>query len=110
MPEEVYIVELPKVPAESDGSTVWDWMKFLKGKRKEDFEMVAERNAEVRGAVNMLYRLSEDPEVRAQMEFREKARRDHAILLYAAVQEGEARGGVLGVCCASRRKSQKSAI
>ena len=46
----------------------------------------------VRGAVNTLYRLSEDPEVRAQMEYREKARRDQATLLYAAVQEGEARG------------------
>jgi predicted transposase/invertase (TIGR01784 family) len=96
MPEEIYIVELPKVPAESDGRAVWDWMQFLKGKRKEDFEMVAERNAEVRGAVNTLYRLSEDPEVRAQMEYREKARRDHATLLYAAVQEGEARGEARG--------------
>jgi predicted transposase/invertase (TIGR01784 family) len=54
--------------------------------------MIAERNPEVRGAVDTLYRISEDPEVRAQMEYREKARHDHATLLYAAVQEGEARG------------------
>jgi hypothetical protein len=40
--------------------------------------------------VNALYRLSEDPEVRAQMEYREKARRDHATLVYAAFREGEA--------------------
>jgi predicted transposase/invertase (TIGR01784 family) len=53
--------------------------------------MIAERNPEVRGAVDTLYRISEDPEVRAQMEYREKARRDHATLLYAAVREGEAR-------------------
>jgi predicted transposase/invertase (TIGR01784 family) len=92
IPEEIYIIELPKVPEESDGRAVWDWMKFLKGKEKEDFEMIAERNSEVRGAVNTLYRISEDPEVRARMEYREKARRDHATLLYAAVQEGEARG------------------
>jgi predicted transposase/invertase (TIGR01784 family) len=72
-------------------------MQFLRGKRKEDFEMVAERNPEVRGAVNTLYRLSEDPEVRAQMEYREKARHDHATLLYAAVQEGEARGEARGI-------------
>jgi hypothetical protein len=37
--------------------------------------MAAERNPEVRGAVETLYRISEDPEVRAQMEYREKARR-----------------------------------
>jgi predicted transposase/invertase (TIGR01784 family) len=65
-------------------------MQFLRGKRKEDFEMIAERNPDVRGAVDTLYRISEDPEVRAQMEYREKARHDHATLLYAAVQEGEA--------------------
>jgi predicted transposase/invertase (TIGR01784 family) len=72
-------------------------MQFLRGRRKEDFEMIAERNPEVRGAVNTLYRISEDPEVRAQMEYREKARHDHATLLYAAVREGEARGEARGV-------------
>jgi hypothetical protein len=41
--------------------------------------------------VDTLYRISEDPEVRAQMEYREKARRDHATLLHAAVQEAEKR-------------------
>jgi hypothetical protein len=49
MPEEIYMIELSKVPEESDGKAVWDWMKFLRGKRKEDFEMIAERNSEVRG-------------------------------------------------------------
>jgi hypothetical protein len=44
-----------------------------------------------------LYRISEDPEVRAQMEYREKARHDHATLLYAAVREGEVRGEARGV-------------
>ncbi|MDR2245175.1 MAG: Rpn family recombination-promoting nuclease/putative transposase [Treponema sp.] len=87
LPEEIYTMELPKVPVESDGRAVWDWMQFLRGKRKEDFEMIAERNPEVRGAVKTLYRISEDPEVRAQVEYREKARRDHATLLHAAVQE-----------------------
>jgi predicted transposase/invertase (TIGR01784 family) len=71
-------------------------MKFLGSKRKEDFEMIAERNREVRGAVNTLYRLSEDPEVRARMEYRDKARRDHATLLHAAVEEGKALGEALG--------------
>ncbi|MDR0654740.1 MAG: Rpn family recombination-promoting nuclease/putative transposase, partial [Treponema sp.] len=95
-PEEIYTMELPKVPEESDGRAVWGWMQFLRGKRKEDFEMAAERNPEVRGAVDTLYRLSEDAEVRAQMEYRDKARRDHATLLHAAIQEGEARGKVQG--------------
>jgi predicted transposase/invertase (TIGR01784 family) len=96
LPEEIYTMELPKVPVESDGRAVWDWMQFLRGKRKEEFEMIAEKNPGVREAVNVLYRLSEDPEVRAQMEYREKARHDHATLLHAAFREGEVRGKALG--------------
>jgi predicted transposase/invertase (TIGR01784 family) len=96
IPEEIYTLELAKVPEESDGKAVWDWLCFLKGKRKEDFDMIAERTVEVRGAVDTLYRLSEDPETRARMEYREKARHDHATLLHAAAMEGEARGKVLG--------------
>jgi predicted transposase YdaD len=50
--------------------------------------MIAERNPDIRGAVNTLYRLSEYPEVRARMEQREKAKLDLATLLYAADTRG----------------------
>jgi len=76
IPEEVYTLELPKVPAQTDGTTVWEWMKFLKSKTKEEFEMVAERNPEIRKAVNTLYELSADDKVRAEYEQRQKAWRD----------------------------------
>jgi predicted transposase/invertase (TIGR01784 family) len=55
-----------------------------------------EKTAGLGPAVTALYRLSEDPEVRVRMEYREKARKDHATLLHAAIQEGEARGKALG--------------
>jgi predicted transposase/invertase (TIGR01784 family) len=96
IPEEVYTIELPKAPDKSDGRPVWDWAQFLRGKRKEDFEVIAERNPDVGKTVDTLFRLSEDPEVWAQMEYREKARRDHATLLHAAIMEGEARGETRG--------------
>jgi hypothetical protein len=60
------MMELPNVPGENNGRPVWGWMQFLRGKRKEDFEMAAEKNPEIRGAADTLYRLSESPEVRAQ--------------------------------------------
>ena len=50
IPEEIYTLELPKVPASNDGSGLWDWLQFLKSKSKEEFEMVAERNPEIRKA------------------------------------------------------------
>jgi len=78
IPEEVYTLELPKVPEESDGSAGWAWMQFLRSRQKEEFEMVAERNPEIRKAVDTLYELSADEKVLAVYEQRQKAWRDRA--------------------------------
>jgi len=37
IPEDIYTLELPKVPVQTDGTTVWEWMSFLKSKTKEEF-------------------------------------------------------------------------
>ena len=37
IPEEIYTLELPKVPAMNDGTAGWDWMQFLRARRKEEF-------------------------------------------------------------------------
>jgi predicted transposase/invertase (TIGR01784 family) len=78
IPEEIYTLELPKVPATSDGSEGWEWMQFLRAKRKEEFEMVAVKNPEIRKAVDTLYQLSSDEQVQAEHERRLKAWRDRA--------------------------------
>jgi predicted transposase/invertase (TIGR01784 family) len=96
IPEEIYIVELPKLPADSDGSGAWDWVKFLSGKSKEDFEMVAEKNTEIRKAVDELYVLSSDREVRLEYERRQKAIMDYNTHMedhyLAGLKEGELKG------------------
>jgi len=76
MPEEIFTLELPKVPSQSDGIIGWEWLQFLRSKRKEEFEMVAATNPEIRKAVNTLYELSADEKVRAEYEMRMKAWRD----------------------------------
>jgi predicted transposase/invertase (TIGR01784 family) len=76
IPEEVCTLELPKVPSRNDGTAGWEWLQFLRAKRKEEFEMVATTNPEIRKAVDNLYELSADEEVRAQYEMRLKAWRD----------------------------------
>jgi predicted transposase/invertase (TIGR01784 family) len=76
IPEEVYTLELPKVPIKSDGTNGWQWLQFLKAKQKEDFEMVAEKNPEIRKAVDTLYELSADENIRAEYERHQKAWRD----------------------------------
>ncbi|GHV48340.1 hypothetical protein AGMMS49546_38820 [Spirochaetia bacterium] len=76
IPEEVYILELPKVPVKNDGTNGWQWLQFLRAKRKEDFEMVAEKKPEIRKAVDTLYELSADQNIRAEYERHQKAWRD----------------------------------
>jgi len=88
IPEEIYTLELPKVPALSDGTACWEWMQFLRAKRKEEFEMAAAQNPEIRKAVNTLYELSADEKIRAEYEMRQKARRDRMWEIDNARQDG----------------------
>jgi predicted transposase/invertase (TIGR01784 family) len=88
IPEEVYTLELPKVPALSDGSAVWQWTQFLRAKRKEEFEMVAVQNPEIRKAVDTLYELSADERTRAEYELHMRAVRDRAWLRQDGYEAG----------------------
>jgi predicted transposase/invertase (TIGR01784 family) len=76
IPEEIHTLELSKVPVTSDGTTGWEWMQFLRARQKEEFEMIAVKNPEIRKAVDTLYELSADEKVRAEYEMRQKAWRD----------------------------------
>jgi predicted transposase/invertase (TIGR01784 family) len=92
MPEELYTIELPKAPAADDGSEVWDWVRFLRAKGKEEFEMIAVKNAGVREAVETLYEISADERVRAEYEMRQKAWRDRMSQIEGSYQEGLQKG------------------
>jgi predicted transposase/invertase (TIGR01784 family) len=92
VPEEIITAELPKVPAMEDGSAVWEWMDFLRSEREEEFEMAAGRNADIREAVDTLYRLSGNREVRAQYEARMKALRDWKTEIEGSFEEGKLEG------------------
>jgi predicted transposase/invertase (TIGR01784 family) len=43
IPEEIYTIELPKVPEKEDGSPLWDWLQFLRARTKEELEVIAKR-------------------------------------------------------------------
>ena len=108
IPEEIYTLELSKATtrewrAESLGGMersreekLLDWLQFLKSRRREEFEMVAERNPEIRKAVDTLYDLSADEEVRAEYERRQKAWRDRQSQNEGYYQEGMLKGRAEG--------------
>ena len=88
IPEEIYTVELAKVPVANDGNRIWEWLRFLLARTEEEIEMIAQGNPEIRKAANALYVLSSDPEVRFRYEAQEKARMDEESRRAYAVEDG----------------------
>ena len=74
---EIHTLELPKIPGDSDGTPLWNWMKFLAVRSREDLDMIAERSPEVKKAAVRLIELSADEKARQLYEAREKERRDN---------------------------------
>jgi predicted transposase/invertase (TIGR01784 family) len=94
---EYNILELPKLPAKDEDSDLWTWMKFLTCEKREEFEMVAEKNPQVKKAVAVLMDLSDDERTRMLEESREKARRDWASRMHGVREEGVTEGISQGI-------------
>lgn len=79
---EIHILELPKLPVEQkDETDLMQWMRFLGGKSREDFEKMAEKNPEMKEAYEMLNRMSADERKRREYEERQKLLRDKNMIL-----------------------------
>ena len=86
---EMHILELPKLPPEQKSETdLMQWMRYLNGKRREDFEKMAKKNSCFEEAYKELDKLSADEKKRLEYEARQKAIRDRDIL----IKTGENRG------------------
>ena len=85
---EINTLELVKLPEGADGTALYDWASFIAAESKEELDMIAERNPEVKKAVVKLLELSADERARDLYERREKERRDIAAREKWARQEG----------------------
>lgn len=74
---EVNTLELAKLPENGDGTELWNWMKFLSARGKEDLDMIAERSPQVKKAVVRLMELSNDERTRMLYESRQKMEWDN---------------------------------
>jgi len=86
---EVNVLEIPKLPYEEDNTALWDWMRFLEPRGKEDYAMLSERNPHIGRAVAVLKELSEDERTRLLAESYQKARWDEELRIEAALREGK---------------------
>jgi len=95
---EFHVIELPKLPAglKEDCTELELWAKFINAERKEDFDMLAEKNPYIDSAYRQLQIISQDKQKRMEYEAREKAVRDYNQSMYEAEQRGEQRGILIG--------------
>ena len=89
---EIHTVELRKLPINADGTTLYDWAKFINAETEEELDMIAQRNPQVGKAVVKLRELSADERARDLFERREKGRRDAEAFADDARNEGRAEG------------------
>jgi predicted transposase/invertase (TIGR01784 family) len=89
---ELNTLELPKLPQQEDKSVLWDWMRFLKCEKQEEFEMIAAKNPQIEKAVGILMDLSADERTRLLEESRQKALWDYNSRMKGAFDKGEAHG------------------
>ena len=89
---EIHTLELPKRPANSDGSGLWDWLKFLSSKTKDEFDSLAGKGGAMAEAVGRLKELSADEKARMRADARDKWLWDQAARKRQYLKEGEAKG------------------
>ncbi len=90
---EFHLIELPKLPKElkEDSSDIELWAKFINAERKEEFDMLAQKNQYIESAYERLQVISQDKEKRLEYEAREKAILDHNQMILEAEERGEER-------------------
>ena len=64
------------------------WMRFLGGKNREEFEDMAKKDEYIEEAYNELKKLSHDEQMRMEYELRQKAIRDHNMMMKTARKHG----------------------
>ena len=89
---EIHVVELPKLPSLNDGTSLYDWVRFIKAETREEFEMLAKQSKYLEAAYETLNQISADEEKRHQYLRREVALYDQNTLM----EENYERGKMVG--------------
>ena len=96
---EFHILEFTKLPEQlqENSSDMLLWAKFINAEKKEEFDMLAEKNPYIQSAYKQLQIISQDKQKRLEYEAREKAIRDYNQLMYEAHERGMQQGKEQGI-------------
>ena len=98
---EVDILELPKLPQQSDHSLLWNWLHFINARTREELDMVATTDPVIADAVKTVKYLSEEESLRILNEQHQKYLNDKAnhdyYVEHIALERGLAEGRATGL-------------
>ena len=104
---ELHILELKKLPPDvKTGEDVTAWMRFFRGRSREEFRNMAKTNEYLDEAYNTLLNLSADEQKRLEYEAREKALKDYNTQISSAEKRGLKAGEEIGEKLGEQRTRQ----
>jgi predicted transposase/invertase (TIGR01784 family) len=89
---EFHLIELPKLPTNSDGSPIYDWAKFISSENRGDFEMLAKKSVYLDEAYKQLDVISQDQQKRLEYTARQKAIYDYNTIMHECLTQGIQQG------------------
>ncbi len=93
---EWHIIELPKLPVNTDGTSLYDWARFIRSEKREEFEMLAKRSDYLNEAFRQLEVISQDKLKQIEYTSRMKAVMDHNTMMAESYERGEKSGFAKG--------------
>lgn len=91
---EFNVIELPKLPKElkEDCSNLELWARFINAEKKEEFDVLAQKDQYIESAYEHLQVISQDEEKRLEYEARQKAIWDYNQMMLEAEERGREEG------------------
>jgi predicted transposase/invertase (TIGR01784 family) len=109
---ELHFLELSKLGDHSapvEGGGLINWLLFLKGADKSNWEVLSMNEPVLKKAMDTLEFLSQDAEARRLYEDRQRYLHDEASMIEGALAEGDARGEARGIVAGQEQKARAMA-
>jgi predicted transposase/invertase (TIGR01784 family) len=109
---EIHLIELPKLSSDRGEreKTLWNWLQFLCGSRKEDWERLSTDDDELRKVMSTLESISKDREMWLLAESRKKWMHDQATFRATGFEDGKDEGKAEGKVEGAQEKNRELAI
>lgn len=104
---EWHIIELPKLPKENNGSSIYNWAKFIKTEKKEDLKMISKTDSYLDEAYKQLEIISQDKEKQIAYTSRLKSIMDYNTIMEERYEKGRQEGRQEGITIGEQRGRQE---